>query len=67
MALCRCLKEHSSPLRGGYNAYVNPLGYPDTSLVCGIPSCNNVGIIWLKEPELEAYRKGQRISSHQCS
>lgn len=61
MALCRCLQTHSWP-KGRtrkYVAYVKPIGYPDTSLICGL--CNNPGVIWLDRLEVSAYQNGQRI------
>jgi hypothetical protein len=61
MALCRCLEEHSWPAgrRSNYVSYVLPLGYPDTALVCGL--CSRPGVIWLTQPEENAYQRGDRI------
>jgi hypothetical protein len=38
-----------------------PVGYPDTALVCGSVSCDEPGLIWLEKHEDAAYEKGQRI------
>ena len=61
MALCRCLQSHAWP-KGrttSYVGYVLPVGYPATSLICGL--CDNVGVIWLDNSESRQYAKGQRI------
>ncbi len=61
MALCRCLQGHQWP-RGRtveYLAYVYPVGYPETALVCG--RCDNPGVIWLTDSEKEAYARQQRV------
>ena len=61
MALCRCLEKHSWPngrVRK-YVGYLKPLGFPETSLICGL--CDNPGVIWIEKEEIEAYKNGQRI------
>ena len=63
MSLCRCLELHSHP-KGRtttYVAYVKPLGYPNTALICGL--CNNPGVLWLDSSEVKAYLNGTRIFS----
>ncbi len=63
MALCRCLNAHACP-KGRttrYVAYVHPVGYPKTALICGL--CTNPGVIWIDSNELSQYRNGQRIFS----
>ena len=61
MALCRCLENHGWPKQRvrSYVGYLRPLGYPETSCICGL--CNNPGVIWIEPEELLAYRQGQRI------
>jgi len=61
LGLCRCLQIHAWPKgkRRKYVAYVQPVGYPNTSLICGL--CNNPGVIWLDRLEVSAYLNGQRI------
>lgn len=61
MALCRCLEVHCWPRskKEDYVAYVQPFGYPDTALVCGL--CDNPGVIWLNHKERDAYEVGERI------
>ncbi len=61
MALSRCLEHHPWP-KGRtikYVAYVKPVGYPNTSSICGL--CKNPGVIWLDSSEVTAYMGGQRI------
>jgi hypothetical protein len=42
-----------------YVGYVLPLGYPQTSLICG--RCDNAGVIWVNKDEVSAYQNGQRV------
>jgi len=54
MALCRCLNYH--PPRGNrYMHYTAPVGYPDTSSICGRVGCNEPGYIWLDIDELNMF------------
>lgn len=62
MALCRCLSSNHSWPKGRktqYVAYVKPVGYPNTALICGL--CDLPGVIWLNPKEKESYEKGTRI------
>lgn len=61
MALSRCLKNHSWPQgrTTQYMGYVFPIGYPQTSLICG--RCDEPGVIWLNDSEVKAYQSGERI------
>ena len=60
MVLCRCL-SHSPPKRGDYLVYTKPLGYPNSSVICGIKECKNSAIVWLSSDELDEYKNGVRI------
>lgn len=62
MAICRCLKAHSPPhgRAAEYAGYVLPLGYPNPALICGVPDCNQPGVIWLDLAEEAAYKQGGR-------
>lgn len=60
MALCRC-KNHPAPQN--YSHIVDPIGYPDTSSICGRTDCNQPGLIWLKTSEHNQHSGGQRIFS----
>jgi len=65
MALCRCLAEHARPSgrSADYVAYVEPVGYPETSVVCGRRGCERPGVIWMTESEVSEYGQGQRVFS----
>lgn len=62
MALVRC-KKHGKP-RGRSREYVGPvepLGFPETAAICGRHECEEPGLIWLEQRELDAYSRGQRV------
>ena len=61
MALSRCLEKHKWPKgkKTRYIGYVKPVGYPNTSLICGL--CENPGVIWLDSSEERDYQNKQRI------
>jgi len=64
MAYSRCKELHSPPrtrIRPPCTAYVEPVGYPNSSTVCGIPGCKNQGVIWLDDAEQNQYANGERI------
>lgn len=71
MALCRC-KDHPAK-RNYYTHYVEPIGFPQTSSICGITNnkgvCINPGVIWLQEAEVAAFNNNVRIFTydHNCS
>lgn len=66
MALCRCLK-HGTTKKNKYTAYLKPIGYPNTSSICGRINCENPGVIWIEKSEATAYQNGQRIFSGQTN
>ena len=62
MALARC-KECGKP-QGKTRKYirtVEPVGYPDSALICGKKGCANPALIWLEAYEWTEYRFGQTI------
>lgn len=66
MALVRCEVCGSEvAARGRYKrTYVRrvfPAGHPKSGLVCGMPSCDQPGLIWLERDEARAYDKGTRM------
>ena len=69
MALCRC-KEHSPPKSGRYLNSVEPVGFPNSSSICGSPqtkkrsSCLKTGMIWLTKEEMSLYKKGIRVFNY---
>ncbi|SDR31593.1 hypothetical protein SAMN04515695_4410 [Pseudovibrio sp. Tun.PSC04-5.I4] len=61
MAVVRC-KDHAPKGRTRtYIAHVEPIGYPETAMVCGGKHCSAPGLIWLDEPEKVKYDCGERI------
>jgi hypothetical protein len=38
-----------------------PVGYPETAIVCSSLACQGPGLIWLEDHELDAYNRGQRV------
>ena len=63
MILCRCLESHAWPegRLKEYIAYVKPVGYSNTSSICGTGHCDNPSVIWLEDSDVKAYQNGQRI------
>ena len=62
MAIVRC-KEHPVRLDLATNRYVKiaePLGYPNTAAICGIGHCNEPGLVWLTDEELDESNTGNR-------
>ncbi len=61
MALCRCINHRPQGKKHNYICYVLPVGYYNTALICGNPSCNQPGLIWLDQNEVQQYNNGQLI------
>jgi len=66
MALVRCRACRERPTGRGhytrsYVRSVQPVGYPNTAMICGTPSCDQPGLIWLEQDEATAYDGGDRI------
>jgi len=63
VALVRCERcRVKPPGRGKYKRtyvrHVQPVGHPNSGLVCGTPTCDEPGLIWLEEGEAQAYASG---------
>ncbi len=63
MALVRC-QQHGHP-KGRTADYVDvpaePVGHPDSGVICGLKDCDNPGLVWLTREEYAAYQDGERI------
>jgi len=62
MAIVRCNK-HPVRLDLATNKYVRraePLGYPNAAAICGIVQCEEPGLVWLTNEELDQFNKGER-------
>jgi hypothetical protein len=72
MALVRCERcGVKPPGRGQYKrryvGHVAPVGHPDSGLICGTPTCDQPGLIWLEGGEIQAYNGGRRVFSLQTN
>jgi len=69
MALCRCLQHPPRPERTKkeYVAFLKPIGYPNTSSICGISNCENPAVIWIGDSEVKDYESGRRVFAGQTS
>lgn len=65
MANVRCKEKHSRPLiertQGKYVARIEPLNYPNTSVICRREGCTEPGLVHLVEKEWLAYQQKERI------
>jgi hypothetical protein len=59
MARVRCAAYALETHR--YVNHVLPVGYPDSGVICGVPSCRLPGLIWLEAQEARSYDRGERI------
>ena len=61
MAIMRCKAHTRKRAERNYIAAVEPLGYPNTALMCGSTACESPAFIWLEQHEKAAFDRGQRI------
>lgn len=61
MAIMRCPKHAPKRTTRAYSGAVEPLGYPDTALVCGSVHCREPALIWLEVSEREEFDRGERV------
>lgn len=63
MAICRCKEKHSPPQgrKEDYVTSIQPIGYPNTSSICGRKDCDNPGVIWLTKVEHEMHQSGRSL------
>jgi hypothetical protein len=61
MAIMRCIAHSPKKAQRDYVAAVEPVGYPETALICGLTSCENPAFIWLEDHEKLASDRGGRI------
>lgn len=61
MAIVRCEKHEPVGRTRSYASAVEPVGYPDTALVCGLKQCEEPGLVWLEQDELDTYKSGGRV------
>lgn len=62
MALVRCdMHRRWRGIKHRYVGNVRPVGFPQTAVICGRPVCEEPGLVWLTQRELDAYQGGQRV------
>ena len=63
--LCRC--EVHPPRNNRLYVYTHtaePIGYPNTSSICGNRECQNVGLIFMDGTAVAEYNRGRRIFNY---
>ena len=61
MAIMRCKAHTPTRTTRDYTGSVEPLGFPDTALICGSKHCTEPALIWLEREEFAEYQRGGRI------
>lgn len=61
MAIVRCAVHKPTGRARSYVFTAEPVGYPDTAMVCGSAHCKSPGLVWLEADERTAYDRGVRI------
>jgi len=61
MAIMRCKVHTPKRVQRNYVAAVEPVGYPQTALVCGSVKCEAPAFIWLEDHEKQAFDRGERV------
>jgi len=61
MAIVRCNEHPLKHARHTYLTSAEPVGYPDTAVICGRRGCDKAGLVLLNSRELDDYNNGQRI------
>ena len=65
MAIVRCDIHplDMSRCTNNYVIIVEPIGYPETAVICGRPGCEKPGRVWLTDKEINQFAEGKRIFS----
>jgi hypothetical protein len=61
MAIMRCRAHAPHGITRDYVAAVEPVGYPNSALVCGSKQCEAPAYIWLEAVEKVDYDGGARV------
>ena len=61
MSIVRCRDLPPKRSIRDYVTAVEPVGYPNTALVCGSSYCEEPAFIWLEAQEKEQFDSGTRI------
>jgi hypothetical protein len=60
MAIVRCTQCLLKS--AGFTIHAEPIGYPETALICGMAGCERPGLVWLRGREAVEYIQGGRVS-----
>lgn len=61
MALCRCSEHHPGNNRKHQYTYIGyPIGYPESSSICGRVDCERPGLAFLTQSEYDEFLHGNR-------
>src|ERR1700731_1363152 len=55
MAIARCVQCWPPGSGRAYALAIEPIGYPDTALICGTAGCERPALLWLRASELIEY------------
>lgn len=61
MSIMRCRGHVPKRTTRDYVAMVEPVGYPETALVCGSKHCREPALIWLERHEKVEFDAGERV------
>lgn len=61
MSIMRCREHTPKRTTRDYAGAVEPVGFPDTALVCGSKHCRESALIWLERHEKVSYDAGERV------
>lgn len=63
MAITRCSEHPPDPELFAWELIVEPVGYPDTALLCPVcfPGETTPGYVYLKDAEATRYEDGRRV------
>lgn len=63
MIFVRCAECASVPMYRAAMLKISaePVGYPDSAILCGIPGCSRPGLVWLMGKDAIEYRTERRL------
>ena len=61
MSIMRCRDHAPKRTTRDYAGAVEPVGFPETALVCGSKHCRGPALIWLERHEQADYDTGERV------
>ena len=61
MAIARCVQCWPPGPGRAYALAIEPVGYPESALICGTAGCERPALLWLRASELIEYHGGRRI------